>query len=103
MNAPGNCMTVLDLSPGALTLDRLRSVWRGPVRVVLDAASRSRVDASAAAIARVIAEGRVVYGVNTGFGSLARTHIAAGRLAELQRALVLSHPAGTGPLLDDAV
>jgi histidine ammonia-lyase len=96
-------MTVLDLSPGALTLDRLRSVWRVPVRVTLDSASRARIDASAAAIARVIAEGRVVYGVNTGFGSLARTHIDAGRLAELQRALVLSHSAGTGPLLDDAV
>ena len=96
-------MTVLDLSPGALTLDLLRSVWRGSVRVKLDSAARARIDASAAAITRVIAEGRVVYGVNTGFGSLARTHIDAARLTELQRALVLSHSAGTGPLLDNAV
>jgi histidine ammonia-lyase len=96
-------MPDLNLSPGALTLDLLRSVWRGPVRVILDPSARSRIDASAAAIARVIAEGRVVYGVNTGFGSLARTHIDAERLSELQRALVLSHSAGTGPLLDDAV
>ena len=96
-------MTVLDLSPGALTLDLLRSIWRGAVRVELHPAARARIDASAAAIARVIAEGRVVYGVNTGFGSLARTHIDAERLSELQRSLVLSHSAGTGPLLDDAV
>ena len=96
-------MTHLDLSPGALTLDLLRSVCQGPVRVTLDPSARSRIDAAAAAIARVIAEGRVVYGVNTGFGSLARTHIDAQRLSELQRALVLSHSAGTGPLLDDAV
>ena len=96
-------MTSIELSPGALTLDLLRTVWREPARVALDSASRTRIDAAAAAIARVIAEGRVVYGVNTGFGSLARTHIDAGRLSELQRALVLSHSAGTGPLLDDAV
>jgi histidine ammonia-lyase len=96
-------MTNLDLSPGALTLDLLRSVWRGPVRVKLDPSARARIDAAAAAIAGVIAEGRVVYGVNTGFGSLAKTHIDAERLSELQRALVLSHSAGTGPLLDDAV
>src|SRR5262249_23040804 len=38
---------------------------------------------------------------NTGFGSLARTRVADDQLAELQRRLVLSHMAGTGPLLDD--
>ena len=47
--------------------------------------------------------GRIVYGVNTGFGLLARTRIDATRLAELQRALVLSHSAGTGAPLNDAV
>jgi histidine ammonia-lyase len=44
-----------------------------------------------------------VYGVNTGFGLLARTRIDSARLSELQRALVRSHSAGTGALLDDAV
>src|SRR5690606_15741486 len=42
-----------------------------------------------------------VYGVNTGFGSLAQTRIDDHDLEELQRRLVLSHAAGTGPLLDD--
>ncbi|MEO8537392.1 MAG: histidine ammonia-lyase, partial [Betaproteobacteria bacterium] len=36
-------------------------------------------------------------------GLLARTRIDDARLAELQRSLVLSHSAGTGPVLDDAV
>src|SRR5438876_773563 len=96
-------MNVLQLSPGRLSLATLRSLWTNPGLVALDAEVRGRVDAAADAIARVIAEGRVVYGVNTGFGLLARTHIDATRLAELQRALVLSHSAGTGPPLDDAV
>jgi histidine ammonia-lyase len=96
-------MTALHLSPGRLTLDQLRSVWTNPVAVTLDRDARARIDAAADTVAGVIAEGRIVYGVNTGFGLLARTHIDATRLAELQRALVLSHSAGTGPPLDDAV
>jgi histidine ammonia-lyase len=93
----------LHLSPGRLTLDLLRSVWTHPVAVTLEPDARARIDAAADTVAGVIAEGRIVYGVNTGFGLLARTHIDATRLAELQRALVLSHSAGTGPPLDDAV
>src|SRR6266540_3458124 len=96
-------MTALHLSPGRLTLDQLRSAWTHPVAVTLERGARARIDAAADAVAGVIAEGRIVYGVNTGFGLLARTHIDPARLAELQRALVLSHSAGTGPPLADAV
>jgi len=96
-------MTALHLSPGRLTLDLLHSVWSNPVTVTLEHGTRARIDAAADTVAAVIAEGRIVYGVNTGFGLLARTHIDAARLAELQRALVLSHSAGTGPPLGDAV
>ena len=96
-------MNAILLEPGRLKLAELRSLWQAPAAVEVAADARSRVDAAARAISRVLAEDRVVYGVNTGFGSLARTRIEGSRLAELQRALVLSHAAGTGPLLDDAV
>jgi len=96
-------MTTVILEPSCVTLDQLRSLWRAPATVALHADARTRIDASSAAIVRVLSQGRAVYGVNTGFGSLARTRIDASRLAELQRALVLSHAAGTGALLDDAV
>ncbi len=49
-----------------------------------------------------MARGERVYGVNTGFGLLASTSISTDNLKALQRNLVLSHSAGTGPLLDDA-
>jgi histidine ammonia-lyase len=91
------------LDPGRLALADLRRSWSAPQVISIDAGARPAVDAAAAAVARVIAEHRVVYGVNTGFGLLARTRIDDARLAELQRALLLSHSAGTGPLLDDAV
>ncbi len=100
---PLPAMSTLTLRPGALSLSELRRLWAGPSSLALDAAARPAVDAAADTVARVIAAGSTVYGVNTGFGLLARTRIDATRLAELQRALVLSHSAGTGPLLDDAV
>jgi histidine ammonia-lyase len=96
-------MTPLQISPGQLPLDALRSLWTQPCPVALAQDAKGQVDAAAEAIARVIAGGHIVYGVNTGFGLLARTHIDATQLSELQRALVLSHSAGTGAPLPDAV
>jgi histidine ammonia-lyase len=93
----------LVLRPGSLALADLRALWSSPVVLVLDAQARPAVDAAAACVDRLLASGATVYGVNTGFGLLARTRIDDARLAELQRALVLSHSAGTGALLDDAV
>ena len=96
-------MTPLKLVPAQLTLADLRLIWSAPVRLAIDSAAKPAVDAAKQAVDRVLASGKTVYGVNTGFGLLARTRINDARLAELQRALVLSHSAGTGPLLDDAV
>src|SRR2546430_15094260 len=81
-------MTNVTLRPGRLTLEILRRVWAAPSPLIVDPAARHAVDAALAAIGRVLAEHRVVYGVNTGFGSLARTRIDADRLRELQCALV---------------
>jgi histidine ammonia-lyase len=96
-------MNTLSVTPGALDLATLRALWSSPARVTLDPGTRAGIDAAADTVHRVVAEGRLTYGVNTGFGALARTRIDAARLSELQRALVLSHCAGTGTLLDDAV
>src|SRR3954463_10302257 len=37
------------------------------------------------------------YGISTGFGALATTHIPVDRRAQLQRSLIRSHAAGSGP------
>jgi len=96
-------MKPLELTPGRLTLEQLRDLWSDSLALAVDPAARPAVDAAKGAVDRVLASGKTVYGVNTGFGLLARTRIDDARLAELQRALVLSHSAGTGPLLDPAV
>ena len=58
---------------------------------------------SAAIVARCVAGDDAAYGINTGFGLLASTRIPRDQLRTLQRNLVLSHAAGTGPLLSDEV
>src|SRR5690349_2312507 len=96
-------MNSLSINPGALDLATLRALWSSRVRLTLDPGTRAVVDAAAAAVQRVVEQGRLTYGINTGFGALARTRIDDARLGDLQRSLVRSHCTGTGPLLDDAV
>ena len=97
-------MTTLTITPGALALGDLRRLYRDRPVLGLDPAAREAIADSAATVARVIASGQVVYGVNTGFGKLAQKTIPVDRLADLQKALVRSHCAGVGdPLADDVV
>ena len=83
------------LTPGSVSLDQLRDLWRGTPARLSDAALAS-IDTAAAAVDRIVASGKTVYGINTGFGLLAQTRIAAGQLADLQRNLILSHSCGLG-------
>ena len=91
------------LTPGGLELDRL-AAWleEPPLRLELEPAARAGIDAAAALVAQAAAGEAPVYGVNTGFGKLARVRIAPADIAELQRRLVLSHMCGVGAPLDDA-
>jgi histidine ammonia-lyase len=93
---------MITLNPGSVTLTELRAVWEGAA-VELHAEAWTAIDASAASIERILASGRTVYGVNTGFGLLAQTRIPDDRLAELQTNLILSHSCGLGELLDPRI
>jgi histidine ammonia-lyase len=93
----------LILQPGTMRLAAWRSVLEGTVRTELDAGAWPAVDAAAATVARLATEGRPIYGVNTGFGKLATSHIGPENLAELQRRLILSHMAGVGAPLPNPV
>ena len=93
----------IELGAGPVTLATLRAVLAGPVRATLSPARWADVDASAAVVARLLAEGRTAYGINTGFGLLASTRIAPDQLEALQLNLVLSHAAGIGAPMEDAV
>ena len=84
------------LRPGELRLAELRDLWRNPRPVKLEPKAWRGVEAAAETVAAVVREGRQVYGITTGFGSLARTAISSDQVTELQHRLVRSHCAGVG-------
>jgi histidine ammonia-lyase len=85
----------ITLRPASVSLADLRKIWSG-APVSLAAEAYSKIDAAAESIGRILASGRTVYGVNTGFGLLAQTRIPQERLADLQTNLVMSHSCGLG-------
>jgi histidine ammonia-lyase len=91
------------LQPGAMALADLRAAWSAPAHLALAPEAYQAIDASAAAVQAIVAKGDPAYGINTGFGILARRHIPNEQLEQLQRNLILSHAVGTGELLSDAV
>ncbi|HKT85632.1 MAG TPA: histidine ammonia-lyase [Novosphingobium sp.] len=88
-------MSTVTLNPGHVPLADWRAIYRGaPLRLAPDA--EPAIERGAQAVARIIAHGEPVYGINTGFGKLASIRIEDADLARLQRNIVLSHAAGTG-------
>ncbi len=95
-------MNMLKLIPGELSLEKLRLIAKSPVRLELDENCVADIAGSAQVVNNVLQEDRPVYGINTGFGLLAKKRIAREELLDLQRKLVLSHACGVGSLLSDS-
>ena len=91
------------LNGAELTIADIESVALGRDGVRLDPGARRRVGEARAVIDRLVASGEVVYGVTTGFGSLASTFVPPERARELQERLLLSHAAGVGEPLPTSV
>ena len=84
------------VAPGKVTLDDLAQVLAGR-SVVLDASFWPRIEAASNIVAKAAHADAPAYGINTGFGKLASTRIAADQTTLLQRNLIVSHCCGVGP------
>ncbi|MBL0926464.1 MAG: histidine ammonia-lyase [Phycisphaerales bacterium] len=98
----------LVLDGGPLSIVDVESVARpshgGGLRPVrLAAAAKQKLTASHAALSASLSAGAAVYGVNTGFGSLARRRIGEAQLEDVQRNLLRSHASGVGPPMGEDV
>ena len=87
--------------PG-VTIDDVVAVTRNHAPVTLSPDAIRRLNAARAIVERLAAS-EAVYGISTGFGALANVSIPPERRADLQVALVRSHAAGMGPLVEDEV
>jgi histidine ammonia-lyase len=94
---------VIKLVPTALAPGDVVAVARQDAEVELADEAREAMAESAASVERLAASAEPVYGVSTGFGSLATTPIAAEDREQLQRALIRSHAAGMGDPIEREV
>jgi histidine ammonia-lyase len=90
----------ITIGTSPLTLADVSAALAGPIAVKLAPAAQARIRRSAATVARLLKSGDAIYGVNTGFGKLAKQRIPADKLAELQLNIVRSHAAGVGAPLE---
>lgn len=96
-------MTKFILTPGTLNFSDVRHLLDESVQLTLDPNCMESIYAAEKTVTDVLAKGNVVYGINTGFGSLAKTRINVEDLEKLQHSIVLSHAAGVGELLSDDI
>ena len=96
-------MGVADTRIDSLDLESVVAVARDGVRVTLPDETRGRILASRRHVEGMIDDERPVYGVTTGFGALATTHIPTPERRELQHSLLRSHATGTGPFVEPEV
>ena len=93
---------MLKLEGQRLSLAQIAAVAAAKETVALSDSARQRVAESRRVVEMIVAEGRTVYGVNTGFGRLSDVRIDASELRDLQLNLVRSHACGLGPPLSIA-
>src|SRR5258705_803476 len=93
---------MLQLNGQKLTLQQIVAVASGKEPVTLAAEARERDERSRKIVEGIVAEGRTVYGVNTGFGKLSDVRIEPSDLRDLQLNLVRSHSCGLGNPLSEA-
>jgi histidine ammonia-lyase len=86
-----------------LTVADVVAVARAGERASLSDGARETMRQSAEVTAALADSDAAVYGVSTGFGSLAQVRIPAHRREELQRSLIRSHAAGVGPPVETEV
>jgi histidine ammonia-lyase len=92
---------MIQLNGQRLTLSQIAAVAHGGERVSLAEEARARVARARGVVEEIVAAGRTVYGVNTGFGKLSDVSIQSSELRELQLNLVRSHACGLGQPLSE--
>jgi histidine ammonia-lyase len=93
----------MQVSVDSLDLESVVAVARQGARVTMSEEARELILTSRRHVEGIIDEERPVYGVTTGFGALATTHIPTPERRELQHSLLRSHAAGAGPFVEPEV
>ena len=97
-------MRTVEVTGDPLSIADVIDVAQGRARAVLGPDVPARMAPSLAFVRGVVERSDVVYGVTTGFGALADTHVGGDDMVRMQHALIRSHAAAVGrPLPDETV
>ncbi|MCW2833816.1 MAG: hutH [Nocardioides sp.] len=88
---------------GPVSFADVLAVTRHGAPVVLSEEALESIDRARAVVEDLAAAATPVYGISTGFGALATRHIPNEMRAQLQKSLVRSHAAGSGPEVEREV
>ena len=103
MTAATAGLTTVAVGVGPLSFDDVIAVARHDARVELAPDAEAEIARSRSVVEALAGDTKPHYGVSTGFGALATRHIPTDLRAQLQRSLVRSHAAGTGPEVEREV
>lgn len=92
-------MNTLSYGIGHWSLEEVIAVAKNPAQAKLSETSKQQIIQSRKNVESIIESGKVVYGINTGFGPLADTLISSDELAQLQYNLLISHAVGVGDFI----
>src|SRR5512142_1097599 len=96
-------MNEIAIGVEALTEQQVLAVARHDARVRLSDEARKAIGATRDIIEALAGDPEPHYGISTGFGALATKQIAPGDRVALQRSLIRSHAAGSGPEVEREV
>ena len=96
-------MSEVVVGTGPVSFAELVAVARDGAPVVLGEDAVAAIERARAVVEELAASPTPTYGVSTGFGALATRHIPTEMRAQLQRSLVRSHAAGSGPEVEREV
>lgn len=94
---------MVTVGTGPVSFAELVAVARGGAPVALGEDALAAIDRARAVVEDLAAAETPAYGISTGFGALATRHIPTEMRAQLQRSLVRSHAAGSGPEVEREV
>lgn len=96
-------MSEITINGRDLTIDQVVKVAKDPsIKIKLSDDAIIAINRASAAVQQFLSEGRIAYGITTGFGAFKDQLIPVEDVEKLQENIILSHAVGVGPLLDDA-
>ncbi len=103
MTHHASVQATVTVGTGPVTVEDVVAVARHDAGVTLSEESLAAVGRARDVVDALAAATKPSYGVSTGFGALATRHIPSDKRAQLQRSLVRSHAAGSGPEVEREV